>query len=360
MAEGLVLVTSSSHATGYRGVTRGHKGDYKPQISEDGKQNHLGAFTAAEEMALCYARHLGAERAATEAAEAEGECSQPLERAAEIQVAAEAEGLVLVTSSSNATGYKGVYRNDGQYVARIRERGKPKHLGTFATAEEAALCYARPAGAERAAREAAEAKSEGPQPLTVEEAREAAEAEGLVLLTSSSNATGYKGVYRDRDKYKPSISENGKVEYLGTFATAEEAALAYARHVGNKRAAEEAVATLPVADGALVQGRTRRRLNAEQEASGHASLLASEEEPLYAVESLLAVRRAPTGTREFLIRWLGYSAAADSWEPEANIVDPELIHAWDRQQSGARIPGSTLGYSPYSVLESCKSVEVGG
>jgi hypothetical protein len=52
----------------------------------------------------------------------------------------------------------------------------------FATPEEAALRYARHVGAERAAAEAAEARVEGPQPLTADEARAA---EGLELVPDS-------------------------------------------------------------------------------------------------------------------------------------------------------------------------------
>ena len=63
----------------------------------------------------------------------------------------------------------------------IRESGKKSRLGSFATPEEAALCYARHIGAERAAAEAAEARVEAPRPLTADDARAAALAEGLEL-----------------------------------------------------------------------------------------------------------------------------------------------------------------------------------
>ena len=55
---------------------------------------------------------------------------------------AEAEGLTL-QKSNNTAGYRGVHK-DGQngrnpFVAKVRNR----YLGSFATAEEAALAYAR-------------------------------------------------------------------------------------------------------------------------------------------------------------------------------------------------------------------------
>jgi len=51
--------------------------------------------------------------------------------------------------ATNTTGYKGVRRNKGQYwAAFIRVNGKQRHLGHFATAEEAARAYDEAAFAE--------------------------------------------------------------------------------------------------------------------------------------------------------------------------------------------------------------------
>ena len=59
---------------------------------------------------------------------------------------AQAEKLTLVVAE-NKTGYFGVslYKPDTPkpYKARVRRGGKMVYLGTFATAEEAALCVAR-------------------------------------------------------------------------------------------------------------------------------------------------------------------------------------------------------------------------
>ena len=58
---------------------------------------------------------------------------------------AEAEGLTLL-KADNKTGYFGVYHNPDQpkpYQVRVRRGGQQVHLGSFATAEEAALCIAR-------------------------------------------------------------------------------------------------------------------------------------------------------------------------------------------------------------------------
>ena len=75
-------------------------------------------------------------------------------------------------SSSSKTGFKGVSSNGNGYQAKLMENGKTRYLGTFASAEEAALVYARHVGAERAAAEAsAEARVAVQQPLTEDDAR---------------------------------------------------------------------------------------------------------------------------------------------------------------------------------------------
>jgi len=72
--------------------------------------------------------------------------------AASAQALAEAaaEGLVLLRSSSSLSGYRGVLRDSqstvglkNPYRAQVRRGGRRVTLGRFATAEEAALCYAR-------------------------------------------------------------------------------------------------------------------------------------------------------------------------------------------------------------------------
>ena len=70
--------------------------------------------------------------------------------------AAAPETLRLVPSRTSRTGFKGVRLQDGKFVARIAEAGKMRYLGIFPTALDAAACYAREIGEERAAAEAAE------------------------------------------------------------------------------------------------------------------------------------------------------------------------------------------------------------
>ena len=72
-------------------------------------------------------------------------------------------------------------------------------------------------------------------------AEQLAQAEGLTLI-ASSNVSGYKGVSREgkSQSYVARARVNGMDFALGTFPTAAEAALAYARHLGPARCAEEA------------------------------------------------------------------------------------------------------------------------
>ena len=101
---------------------------------------------------------------------------------------AAAEGLTLL-KADNRTGYLGVYHKQPgkpkSYQAQVRRGGNKVTLGTFATAEEAALHVARsPEGQKLAKRPAAA------PPLTSAEALQQASAEGLMLL-KADNKTGY-------------------------------------------------------------------------------------------------------------------------------------------------------------------------
>eukprot|EP00964_Phaeocystis_antarctica_P108084 scaffold72730_cov58-Phaeocystis_antarctica.AAC.3 len=156
---------------------------------------------------------------------------------------AQAEGLTLRVAENKA-GYFGVSHQPGKprpYQARVRRGGKDVHLGSFATAEEAALCFARsPEGQAVVAERAAAAP-----PLTSEEARQQAQAEGLTLLRAE-NKTGYFGVSLNSPghpkPYQARVSRGGTVVSLDSFATAEEAALCVARSPEGREAARTAAA----------------------------------------------------------------------------------------------------------------------
>ena len=168
-----------------------------------------------------------------------------------------AEGLTLVPAE-NETGFKGVRRDwiatnrpgsskrRGAAGSRFRARfttggSRAEDLGAFDTAEEAALVYAR-----RIGKDASMAQMMAQRSLTAEEAIAQAAAEGLTLVLGSSK-TGYKGVCFDRDtangkrRFVAHAHEHGRSKFLKLTDTPEEAALVYARYIGNTAARAAAV-----------------------------------------------------------------------------------------------------------------------
>ena len=150
---------------------------------------------------------------------------------------AEREGLTLVRSATNKTGFKNLqyYKGDPPhpYQLKIRRDGRTSHIGSYTVPEEGALEYARIIGPEASARENAEATPA----MTREEALDAAEQEGHTLLRAR-NTTGFKYVVHHKNHgprpFGLRITQDGHLLHLGTFATAEEAALQYARQYGRK------------------------------------------------------------------------------------------------------------------------------
>ena len=123
----------------------------------------------------------------------------------------------------------------------MRRGGKQVSLGSFATAEQAALYIARSPEGQEAVERAAAAP-----PLTGEEARQQAQAEGLTLRVAENKA-GYSGVSlvprSNSNPYQARVKRGGKDVSLGRFATAEEAALCVSRSPEGRAAAKRAVAS---------------------------------------------------------------------------------------------------------------------
>jgi len=234
----LVADNSTGLYFGVRLNIPGQPNPYQARVKRGGKSVSLGVFATAEETALCVARSPEGRAVAAERAAA----AAPL-TSEEARQQAQAEKLTLMVAE-NRTGYFGVYLNNpGKpkpcYWARVRRGGKQVYLGSFATAEEAALCVARsPEGQAVAAERAAAAP-----PLTSEEARQQAQAEKLTLLVAE-NKTGYFGVYLHKPgqpkPYQAQVKRGGKMVCLGCFATAEEAALCVARTPEGQAAARRA------------------------------------------------------------------------------------------------------------------------
>ena len=166
-----------------------------------------------------------AEEAARAAAQAEAYATA----AETAHAAAQAAGLELLRAD-NTTGFRNVSRNNSKtkpYHASVAG----KRLGPFFTAEEAALAVARKLGPKGIAKvKTAEAAQSAAPTMTVAEAVAAAAAEGLELLRAD-NQTGFRNVSCNSTKPKPYQATVAGTS-LGDFATAEEAALAVARKLG--------------------------------------------------------------------------------------------------------------------------------
>ena len=94
--------------------------------------------------------------------------------------------------------------------------------------------------------------------MTDEEVQKLAEAEGLALVPAVGTSTGYKGVTHSGGSTRPFKAQTrveGTKKNLGCFATAAEAALAYARHLGPQASTSAALAQMNAgvhADGVLL------------------------------------------------------------------------------------------------------------
>ena len=138
---------------------------------------------------------------------------------------------MLLRSENNHTGFTGVSCNPGcvKPFTVAAARRYQHYLGSFATAEEAALTVAR--SGRRASQRARRPSRRPPEPaMTAAEAHAAAEAEGLFVR--AENPVGFKHVSRSSSAIKLFMAQpchGGRQHYLGCFSTAEEAALAVAR-----------------------------------------------------------------------------------------------------------------------------------
>ena len=159
-------------------------------------------------------------------------------RARAALAAATAEDLLLLRPRGKGTGYKGVSYVPATHPSKPFKSTGPGHeyLGYYHTAEEAALSFARHVG--RAAlldMQETDVKLKS-VPMSAAEVRRVAADEGLELLESPENASGYTHVMKHTESciarpYYVNL-RTGPAGYLGSYAVPEEAALAYARHLG--------------------------------------------------------------------------------------------------------------------------------
>ena len=150
---------------------------------------------------------------------------------AEVHAAVRAEGLTLVSSSENKSGFKGVTASAGgssRSQANYTVKGKLHCLGHFATALQAALCIARFLGPDGSAAAAVVATAATPQGMSEADVRAAAEAEDLTLVQCSDHQSGFKGVSTYGGRFQAGLRLKGKRHYFGTFVTALEAVTHFA------------------------------------------------------------------------------------------------------------------------------------
>ena len=277
-AEGLALRKAETKA-GYANVTMlsvTRAKPYQAQVTRSGTTVTLGTFATAEEAALCVARSPEGQRAAELACAVVLPRTQ-LAREQALQQA-QAEGILL-RKADNKSGYSNVTVSSTRpkpYHAQVTRDGKNTVLGSFDTAEEAALCVARSPEGQLAIQRVAK-RAAAPPPLTREQALQQARAEGLTLRKSNTKA-GYANVTKfpaGKGLIKPYLAQIrrlGQTVTLGTFVTAEEAALYVARSPHGREVAERAATAEQAAAAALP--RTQLREQAPQQAQAQAEGLA--------------------------------------------------------------------------------------
>ena len=65
---------------------------------------------------------------------------------------------------------------------------------------------------------------------------------------------------------------------------------------------------------------------------------ASDESDVYEVAHILDSRRTEAGTTEYLIKWKGWGAQHNSWEPREHIMDEEMLAEFNAKQPKPRSP----------------------
>ena len=133
----------------------------------------------------------------------------------------------MATSATSASGYKGVTMagKSGRCYARLQG----EYLGHFTSAVEAAVAVARHFGQAEEKEEVGEVGDSSDEDGDDEDDADDEVVEEAGAVHPVRNVTGYKGVRITGSKFEAVWQSGGKTTYLGSFETAVEAAVAYAR-----------------------------------------------------------------------------------------------------------------------------------
>ena len=121
-----------------------------------------------------------------------------------------------VDGSKNKVKFKGVQKIGKGFRAKIHINGQQQGLGTFATPKEAAKAYDLAAIQARRPTSKLNFLDQVPKNYKPKKKK-----------LSSTNTTGYRGVRKDRNRYKAAFYVDGKRNHLGSFVTVKEAAIAW-------------------------------------------------------------------------------------------------------------------------------------
>jgi hypothetical protein len=200
---------SSTNTTGYRGVYK--KGErFVAQIAVNKKRTYLGTYDTPKEAAVA------CDRAVIEYNLPKDKLNWP-DGYPKISPKKKKRKL----SSANTTGYRGVTKSGERFVAQIVFNKKNTNLGTFDSPKEAAVAYDRAVIKYNLPKDRLNWPDGYPKISPKKKKRK----------LSSANTTGYRGVYKIRERFRAQTTLDKKSTNLGTYDTPKEAAVAYDRAV---------------------------------------------------------------------------------------------------------------------------------
>ena len=223
----LPLIRNERNATGYVGV-KPNKGRFTAYIGRTNKT--LGTFDTAEEAALIYARakyYLEQSELSkpkdTPFFDLTGVPPQPLILKNQLSATCYQDNSRRRPIREGSSKYTGVYydKESEKWKAQIIVQGKLRFIGHYDKEEDAAADYARAAFKYKPKKQSLD--TYGGLDLS-------GVSKTLPLIRSERSEIGYAGIKLKKERFQVRISiGGGKTKTLGTFDTAEEAALIYAR-----------------------------------------------------------------------------------------------------------------------------------